>query len=52
METPKDDAGRLTEQIMAHFYENFELETADYNKAWSHVYNTLSQYFAKRLVQR
>lgn len=43
METPKNKAGKITEEIMRFFYKNedVKLETRIYNKIYSHVYQTL-----------
>jgi hypothetical protein len=50
METPNNDAGKLTERIMRIFWTDgiIPLPVAQYNKAYSHVYNVLSSWAAIR----
>lgn len=43
METPKTQAGRITEEIMRIFWDEVPLETAQYNKVYSHVLATLDK---------
>ena len=48
MQTPNNDAGKLTEEIMQHFYDTYDLEVADYNRAYQHVYDVLTKYFVRK----
>uniref|UniRef100_A0A6M3L790 Uncharacterized protein n=1 Tax=viral metagenome TaxID=1070528 RepID=A0A6M3L790_9ZZZZ len=52
METPQNDAGRLTERIMLGIHEHIKRdppphESHHYNRAYEHVYATLVEALSK-----
>ena len=49
MQTPNNPAGKITEEIMQHFYDTFDLEVADYNRAYQHVYDVLTKHLMPKV---